>query len=279
MKPCFHSNLPSSWGWNTRLARFAAHTAAAVIAIGKKHVPRQKKIGWQESGCTIDLLRFFLKISVFFSSQWSEVKICWVVCWEGPGLHLLVCEPRDDRLGPCEFLLVWRVDCCRTPLVPNFVGHVGHHFFSKSPAAVDRHGNGVATKDMASRAACWPNFYRPTLRKQLLQLIVLCFTCAVDSLKATQTKLMPHTSCKIHTSFWNLHLFVCLAEVVTYNLYWWCVSDEYGNCPQYAAGKGFQQLYSRLRENGPFDLIGFQECDDVGLVGEMQADFSKNNKN
>ena len=66
--------------------------------------------------------------------------------------------------------------------------------------------------------------------------------------------------------------------MVTYNLYWWCVSDEYGNCPQYAAGKGFQQLYSRLRENGPFDLIGFQECDDVGLVGEMQADFSKNNK-
>ena len=54
--------------------------------------------------------------------------------------------------------------------------------------------------------------------------------------------------------------------VVTYNLYWWCVSDEYGNCPQYAAGKGFQQLYSRLRENGPFDLIGFQECDDVGKI-------------
>lgn len=55
-------------------------------------------------------------------------------------------------------------------------------------------------------------------------------------------------------------------QVVTYNLYWWCVSDEYGTCPQYANGKGFQLLYERIRENGPFDLIGFQECDDVGKI-------------
>lgn len=54
--------------------------------------------------------------------------------------------------------------------------------------------------------------------------------------------------------------------VVTYNLYWWCVSDEYGNCPQFAQGKGFAQLYSRLRQNGPFDLIGFQECDNPGQI-------------
>ena len=57
-----------------------------------------------------------------------------------------------------------------------------------------------------------------------------------------------------------------MLQVVTYNLYWWCVSDEYGNCPQFAQGKGFAQLYSRLRQNGPFDLIGFQECDNPGPV-------------
>ena len=54
------------------------------------------------------------------------------------------------------------------------------------------------------------------------------------------------------------------AKVVTYNLYWWCVSDETGRCPQYAGGKGFAQIYARLQQNGPFDLIGFQECDNVG---------------
>ena len=57
-------------------------------------------------------------------------------------------------------------------------------------------------------------------------------------------------------------LSVC--KVVTYNLYWWCVSDEYGNCPQNKDGKGFQKLFARIQQNGPFDLIGFQECDDVG---------------
>jgi len=54
--------------------------------------------------------------------------------------------------------------------------------------------------------------------------------------------------------------------VVTYNLYWWCVSDETGRCPQYAGGKGFAQIYARLQQNGPFDLIGFQECDNVGQI-------------
>mmetsp|Transcript_103349 Transcript_103349/g.183607 ORF Transcript_103349/g.183607 Transcript_103349/m.183607 type:complete len:341 (-) Transcript_103349:224-1246(-) len=64
--------------------------------------------------------------------------------------------------------------------------------------------------------------------------------------------------------------------VVTYNLYWWCMSDEYGNCPQNAHDKGFQGIYARLSENGPFDLIGLQECDDVkktiggsGLAGSF----------
>eukprot|EP00929_Paragymnodinium_shiwhaense_P095011 TRINITY_DN55958_c0_g2_i1.p1 TRINITY_DN55958_c0_g2~~TRINITY_DN55958_c0_g2_i1.p1 ORF type:complete len:352 (+),score=52.85 TRINITY_DN55958_c0_g2_i1:79-1134(+) len=55
-------------------------------------------------------------------------------------------------------------------------------------------------------------------------------------------------------------------NVITYNLFWWCVSDEYKNCPQFAGGLGFQQLYSRINMHGPFDLIGFQECDNVGQV-------------
>eukprot|EP00913_Durusdinium_trenchii_P018908 g17766.t1 len=37
-------------------------------------------------------------------------------------------------------------------------------------------------------------------------------------------------------------------------------------CPQYAGGKGFAQIYARLQQNGPFDLIGFQECDNVGQI-------------
>ena len=93
-----------------------------------------------------------------------------------------------------------------TPLISaehfgsNFVGMWGIIFFSKSPA-LDYRGDGIATKNMASREACWPNFYPPTLRKQLLRNSTtdgLCFTCAVDYLKATQTKLMHHTSCKIY---------------------------------------------------------------------------------
>ena len=76
--------------------------------------------------------------------------------------------------------------------------------------------------------------------------------------------------------------------VATYNLYWWCaaqtpehrpearlvatlalqlrcVSDKFGNCPQFAYGRGFQQLYQRIASN-PVDLFGFQECDDVEQV-------------
>lgn len=55
-------------------------------------------------------------------------------------------------------------------------------------------------------------------------------------------------------------------QVVSYNLYWWCVSDEYENCGQYAGGAGFNMLYSKIKENEPFDLIGFQECDSVSQV-------------
>jgi hypothetical protein len=56
--------------------------------------------------------------------------------------------------------------------------------------------------------------------------------------------------------------------VMSYNLYWWCVSDEYGNCPQFANGQGFSQLYSRIKLQGDLDLIGFQECDNVAQVLE-----------
>ena len=53
--------------------------------------------------------------------------------------------------------------------------------------------------------------------------------------------------------------------VATYNLYWWCVSNKFGNCPQFAFGTGFTQLYQRISTN-PVDLIGFQECDNVEQV-------------
>mmetsp|Transcript_38074 Transcript_38074/g.75498 ORF Transcript_38074/g.75498 Transcript_38074/m.75498 type:complete len:442 (+) Transcript_38074:92-1417(+) len=55
-------------------------------------------------------------------------------------------------------------------------------------------------------------------------------------------------------------------QVISYNLYWWCVSDEYGNCPQFANGRGFNMLYDTIKRNGPVDLIGFQECDNVAQV-------------
>lgn len=63
--------------------------------------------------------------------------------------------------------------------------------------------------------------------------------------------------------------------VVTYNLYWWCVSDEYGNCPQFKAEKGFQKLYQNIADHNPIDLIGFQECNDVGkvLIGSNLTHF------
>eukprot|EP00930_Biecheleria_cincta_P083872 TRINITY_DN73372_c0_g1_i1.p1 TRINITY_DN73372_c0_g1~~TRINITY_DN73372_c0_g1_i1.p1 ORF type:complete len:389 (-),score=41.73 TRINITY_DN73372_c0_g1_i1:183-1319(-) len=51
--------------------------------------------------------------------------------------------------------------------------------------------------------------------------------------------------------------------VVTYNLYWWCISNQDGACPDYANGEGFTQLNSVIGKNGPYDLIGFQECNDA----------------
>jgi len=57
-------------------------------------------------------------------------------------------------------------------------------------------------------------------------------------------------------------------QVISYNLYWWCVSDEYGTCPQYAHGKGFAEIYEKVKDGGggPFDLVGFQECDNIGQI-------------
>ncbi|CAE7207612.1 unnamed protein product [Symbiodinium natans] len=56
------------------------------------------------------------------------------------------------------------------------------------------------------------------------------------------------------------------SQVASYNLYWWCISDEFGTCPQWAGGSGFQPIFSRIQENAPLDLIGFQECSDIGRV-------------
>jgi endonuclease/exonuclease/phosphatase family metal-dependent hydrolase len=56
-------------------------------------------------------------------------------------------------------------------------------------------------------------------------------------------------------------------RVVTYNLYWWCTSDGDGRCPQFAGGKGFQGLYDKVKQNGPFDLVGMQECEDAMKMG------------
>lgn len=64
-------------------------------------------------------------------------------------------------------------------------------------------------------------------------------------------------------------------NVVTYNLYWWCVSDMYGNCPQFANGAGFNQLHARISANGPVDLIGLQECNNVAQVIGGTAVLSK----
>eukprot|EP00931_Biecheleriopsis_adriatica_P047160 TRINITY_DN2715_c0_g1_i5.p1 TRINITY_DN2715_c0_g1~~TRINITY_DN2715_c0_g1_i5.p1 ORF type:complete len:362 (-),score=68.87 TRINITY_DN2715_c0_g1_i5:43-1128(-) len=52
----------------------------------------------------------------------------------------------------------------------------------------------------------------------------------------------------------------------SYNLFWWCVSNQFGNCPQNAGGSGFRMLYDRIQQNGPYDLIGFQECDNGGQI-------------
>lgn len=55
-------------------------------------------------------------------------------------------------------------------------------------------------------------------------------------------------------------------NVVSYNLFWWCVSDQYRNCQANADGAGFDKLYERIKLNHPFDLIGLQECNDVTKI-------------
>lgn len=56
-------------------------------------------------------------------------------------------------------------------------------------------------------------------------------------------------------------------RVLSYNLYWWCTSgvknDWGGQCPQYANGEGFRQLYNVMNKYGPYELIGLQESDDA----------------
>ena len=44
--------------------------------------------------------------------------------------------------------------------------------------------------------------------------------------------------------------------VASYNLYWWHVS-QFNN---------WEGLFERLRSHAPFDIVGFQECDDVVSV-------------
>jgi hypothetical protein len=44
--------------------------------------------------------------------------------------------------------------------------------------------------------------------------------------------------------------------VVSYNLYWWNVKSS----------NRWSQLYDRIKKHKPFDLIGFQECEDVADV-------------
>jgi hypothetical protein len=45
-------------------------------------------------------------------------------------------------------------------------------------------------------------------------------------------------------------------KIVSYNLYWWNVK----------AKNRWGSLYDRIKKQGPFDLIGFQECEDVKKV-------------
>jgi len=63
-------------------------------------------------------------------------------------------------------------------------------------------------------------------------------------------------------------------QVVSYNLFWWCVSDKYNTCKQYANGAGFQLLANVLKrafkQPAPsIDLLGLQECDDAGKIVAM----------
>jgi len=59
-------------------------------------------------------------------------------------------------------------------------------------------------------------------------------------------------------------------KVVTYNLYWWCMSGKNNapgkSCPQYANDKGFHMIWDKMKQYGPFDLVGFQECDDASKM-------------
>eukprot|EP00929_Paragymnodinium_shiwhaense_P118998 TRINITY_DN90891_c0_g1_i1.p1 TRINITY_DN90891_c0_g1~~TRINITY_DN90891_c0_g1_i1.p1 ORF type:complete len:723 (+),score=152.59 TRINITY_DN90891_c0_g1_i1:83-2251(+) len=57
-----------------------------------------------------------------------------------------------------------------------------------------------------------------------------------------------------------------ILNVITYNQYWWCVSNRYGNCGKFSNGNGFRELYSRIQLNHPFDLAGFQECDHLAQI-------------
>lgn len=59
-------------------------------------------------------------------------------------------------------------------------------------------------------------------------------------------------------------------RAVSYNLFWWCMSGgpNHGGktCPQYAGGKGFNQIWAKMKEFGPYDLVGMQECDDASKM-------------
>lgn len=65
-------------------------------------------------------------------------------------------------------------------------------------------------------------------------------------------------------------------KVVTYNLFWWCVSGNpqhvpekhRENCGRYVNNKGFELLYKKITDQGPFDLIGFQEVVNLEQVIE-----------
>eukprot|EP00929_Paragymnodinium_shiwhaense_P056727 TRINITY_DN28396_c0_g1_i1.p1 TRINITY_DN28396_c0_g1~~TRINITY_DN28396_c0_g1_i1.p1 ORF type:complete len:434 (-),score=49.98 TRINITY_DN28396_c0_g1_i1:393-1694(-) len=66
--------------------------------------------------------------------------------------------------------------------------------------------------------------------------------------------------------------------VVSYNLFWWCVSDiggppnqskwspRGGPCPANMNGKGFDRLYATIHRQHPFDLIGLQESDNTSKI-------------